>query len=761
MKCIVEIKSSCPVQKKLFILYALLLPLCVINAQTKFNGNLEHLDDKGMVAGWNLFYEKENTYKVQLDSLIKKQGKYSISITSANGKDEYGAISYPINKTFHGSTLTLFGWIKTENVRDGFAGLWLKISGTENKLLTLENMDKSDIKGTNEWKEYSIQVPYDENEAVSINMGAWLNGKGKIWVDSFRLYSDNTAIDEAKLKPAPFFAGEKDTSFSKKSGIDTILITKQNTNYLNLLGQLWGFLKYHHPAVAKDNYNWDAELFRVMPVLIKCQTDNEASLVLESWVDKLGPVPACISCIPLSKVKNIAIEPDYGILFNNPVFSKSLISKLGKILQNRNTGYNYYISFSDGAANPKFKHENAYADMVYPDAGYRLLALYRYWNMTQYFFPSRNLITEGWNNILSPYIPALIHVKDQTEYAKTVQKLLASIYDTHATIGSSKILDNYKGDYRLPFQAKFIEGKLVVTGYYSDTNKVREKFKTGDIIVSVNGISVENLVKKYLPLSIASNYETKLRDMPSNYLLRSNIPTFNLKLLRNGKYLQRTLNAVKISSIDFFAYDWNRDANAPGYYLVTPQIGYIFSGRYKNKDLNDIKVKFSNTKGIIVDMRCYPSDEMENTFGNYIKPFSSAFVKFSKASPDYPGLFVYSEAIKNGEKSIDNYKGKVVIIVNEYSQSNAEFVTMAFQSNPNVTVIGSTTAGADGNISGITLPGDISTSISGLGVFYPDGTNTQRKGVKIDYTVKPSIRGIRAGRDELLEKAKQLINGSK
>lgn len=172
-------------------------------------------------------------------------------------------------------------------------------------------------------------------------------------------------------------------------------------------------------------------------------------------------------------------------------------------------------------------------------------------------------------------------------------------------------------------------------------------------------------------------------------------------------------------------------------------------------------MKFAHTKGIIVDMRCYPSDEMENTFGNYIKPFSSPFVKFSKASQDYPGLFVYSEATKNGEKSIDNYKGKVVIIVNEYTQSNAEFVTMAFQSNPNVTVIGSTTAGADGNISGITLPGDISTSISGLGVFYPDGTNAQRKGVKIDYIVKPSIRGIRAGRDELLEKAKQLINGSK
>jgi hypothetical protein len=47
---------------------------------------------------------------------------------------------------------------------------------------------------------------------------------------------------------------------------------------------------------------------------------------------------------------------------------------------------------------------------------------------------------------------------------------------------------------------------------------------------------------------------------------------------------------------------------------------------------------------------------------------------------------------------------------------------------------------------------------SGLGVFYPDGTNTQRVGVRIDHYVTPTIEGIRTGRDELLEKAIELIN---
>lgn len=47
--------------------------------------------------------------------------------------------------------------------------------------------------------------------------------------------------------------------------------------------------------------------------------------------------------------------------------------------------------------------------------------------------------------------------------------------------------------------------------------------------------------------------------------------------------------------------------------------------------------------------------------------------------------------------------------------------------------------------------------ISGIGIYYPDGTETQRVGIVTDIEVKPTIDGIKAGRDELLEKAIELI----
>jgi C-terminal processing protease CtpA/Prc len=741
-----------------FNAFVILLFSCTaLKAQVKFNGNMEQSDSTGNPVGWDLTFDHSNTFDIKPDSLIKKQGKYSVSISSGNSKADYGAINFPIHSGFHGTTLFLSGFIKTENVTGGWAGLWLRVDGTDYQVLGFDNMQSRGITGTNDWKQYWVQIPYKNksDEALTINAGALLVGKGKIWVDSLRLYLDGIPIDQVPVSVLDYGA-LKDTSFAKTSGVDTIITNSQNIKYLTLLGELWGFLKYHHPAIANGDYNWDAQLFRILPLVLKCRKDKDVSDVMEKWVDGLGRPKPCLSCKPVAQDSGLVIKPDYGHLFNNRVFNKTLISKLKYIVANSNNSRNYYISIDDGQDNPSFNHEKGYNRIKYPDAGYRLLALYRYWNIIQYFCPNRKLITENWNKILPAYIPQILRADNKNSYVNTLVKLVSTIHDSHSFINSD-VYNSYLGIYKLPFQGRFIEDKLVVTGYYSDTLQVKENLKIGDIITSINGMATQALIKKYLPVTSASNIRTALRDMPGIYLLRSDTPLFKLEIIRNNKPLSVTQLGVENSKID--TYEWKPDPKATGYHLINDQIGYVFCAKYKNEDLDSIKNMFKNTKGMIVDMRNYPSDEMENTFGNYFKPDTSGFVKFTRGSVRHPGSFVYLPVIKNGSKSGDSYKGKVVVMVNATTQSNAEFVTMAFQSAPNVTVIGSTTAGADGTISEIPLPGGFTTFISGLGTYYPDGTNTQRTGVKINYVIKPTIQGIKDGRDELLEKAEQLIVG--
>ena len=51
------------------------------------------------------------------------------------------------------------------------------------------------------------------------------------------------------------------------------------------------------------------------------------------------------------------------------------------------------------------------------------------------------------------------------------------------------------------------------------------------------------------------------------------------------------------------------------------------------------------------------------------------------------------------------------------------------------------------------LPGGLRSAVSGIGVFYPDLKPTQRVGIVPDLVRRPTIEGIKAGRDEVLEEA--------
>lgn len=95
--------------------------------------------------------------------------------------------------------------------------------------------------------------------------------------------------------------------------------------------------------------------------------------------------------------------------------------------------------------------------------------------------------------------------------------------------------------------------------------------------------------------------------------------------------------------------------------------------------------------------------------------------------------------------------------MNESSVSAAEFTVMSLRNAPDAVVVGSPSLGADGDVVQFKLPGDVATRFSGLSIFYPDGSPTQRVGIQPDITCLPTIAGIAAGKDELLDKAISLI----
>jgi hypothetical protein len=720
----------------------------------EFNFGFEKVTaNRALPDNWN---QGGNGYGVKIDSSEKKSGNNSLLLESPPEWSEnlFGVAVLVIPASYEGAEIELSGFLKLKNVSDGFAGLWMRIDGDDGTL-QFNNMQSLGLKGSSDWTRYSFKLPIPK-EGNKIFIGALLTGKGQLWVDDLRVLVDGKDIAEAKARPAVEYKAKKDKEFDTGSRINTVQLTDSKIKDLAVAGKVWGFLKYYHPAVARGDFNWDYELFRILPKILAAKDEAERNAVLSARVEMLGTFETAVEEKPVSGT--VKLSPDLSWI-NNKNLGNTLAQQLNRVKDAKRQAKNYYIDLYPQVNNPQFKNEEGYRSMNYPDTGFRLLSLFRYWNIIQYYFPNKHLIGEDWNNILPEFIPRFAGAANELEYKKAALALIGRIHDTHANIwGRDEALDKFKGVNSPPVGITFVEDKAVVTRYLDQTLAEKSGLRIGDVIEKINDRKVSDIVKDRLDMTPASNYPTQLRDI-ARVILKTNESSLKIQYKRG--------NVTKEIQLDCYPKDKfkpNADAlyddTVPSFKMIRPDIAYLYPGSLKSGEIEKIIPEIARTKGLIVDFRTYPSDFIVFSLGEYLMPKPVSFVKFSRGSVTTPGLFTLTDEIKVGKDNGDYYRGKVVILINEITQSSAEYTTMALRTAPRATVIGSTTAGADGNVSRFFLPGGISTMISGIGVYYPDGKETQRVGIIPQIVVKPTIKGITEGRDEPLEKAIEIINSN-
>ena len=553
---------------------------------------------------------------------------------------------------------------------------------------------------------------------------------------------------------------------------------------LELLGKIWGFLKYHHPEVGKGKYDWDDELFQFLPEFMNVNDTRQRDESLLRWIEKYCELPVCTTC--KETAADAYQKPDFSWVENGNM-SAVLKEKIKEIYQNRHQGTHYYIKKAYYDGNPEFINEQPYST-AFPDKNLRLLALYRYWNIIQYFFPYKYLTDKNWDEVLREYIPKFINAKTALEYQLTILQLAGETNDTHARhfLGANEIdllrgtryapfrtneIDSLRGTRYAPFRIRFIENKLTVTDYFKPELKETAGLEIGDFITHINGKEIEYIIdsiKSYYP---ASNEAARMYYIAPD-LVRSNNHSIHIVYNSLGTIKQKELTLYERSDLNM-----NEISNKLSYDSIMIDkdsmfIGYSTLETINETEISHIKKSFMNAKGIIIDIRNYPATFVPFSLGNYFTSKRKPFARFTTANLNNPGEFNFSRNVSFLDNDAGNryssnifetprsekyFQGKLVVIVNEETISQAEYTAMAFRAGDNTVIIGSQTQGADGNVSFIPLPGGLKAGISGIGVYYPDGRGTQRIGIVPDIEVKPTIQGIREGRDELLEKAIEII----
>lgn len=703
---------------KLYILILLAFTCFPLSYSQENNYNLDFEQEIASSSNEN-WKKKNNDVDIRRDTKEKFQGEFSLNIKPTDKSQGLYGVVKEINSTFNGKQITFKGYMKAVDVQSSYFYL---IVGNETNQFSFDLTEP--ISGTTDWKEFKIVLPYT-SEATRITVAANIEGQGEVWIDDISIQIDGQDINT--LEPI-------DRAEVTDSGFNLESLSETKKEKLAMIGKLWGFLKYYHPAVSQGNYDWDKELFKILHLA----DDLDFSAKIEEWVSSLGKLEALKET---EGSKEIKVKPDFG-WFQSELISESLRNKLQEIENAQKPKENYYVALSEELKLPVFQNEKRYSSINHNDDGMKLLSLFRYWNYIQYFYPYRYLISEEWNTVLKKFIPKLINAQDEREYNLALAELVSETRDTHHTLLQNPVLESYLGANKVPVSAVFINDTLVVKSSEDD------KIKSGDVIQKIDDVPSAVLKEKYNYISGASNRTTELRQVAAK-ILRTQNKTVELEIWRDNKIID-----VTVESIPFYTSISN--LSDPSITEISDEIGYLNTSDLALKDYDSIFQKWDNKKAIIFDLRTYPKENLARLLP-YLHEEPISFFRSTSGSVVKPGTFAFDELIFFETKDGYQYKGTIVILVNIESQSKSEFSAMALRTAPNSIVIGSQTAGTDGDVVNLILPGNVTTIMTGNGIYTLDKVETQQVGIIPDIKVEIGIQDLKNEKDEILQVAIEAI----
>ena len=530
------------------------------------------------------------------------------------------------------------------------------------------------------------------------------------------------------------------------------------------LGKVWGFLKYHHPLITQGDVDWDQALFSILPHVASAESEEAGLKAIGEWIE-LFPAPASnqpepelkSGLVESPKTKEAYYLADLDWIHDRDAFGDSLCSYLEAVYEGRHrAGEQKYVKQGPHVGNPIFDDENPYAELEEIDAGFRLLALYRFWNIIQWWSPYRDLLDDDWDNVLATFVPRMLACESPNDYGLELMALAALVKDTHTSIWSMGEGVPPVGPLTLPVGLRFVGSKAVVWRELAEPTG-DNALQRGDVLLEIDGRSVSDLVQELEPLYPASNPPTRLRGMATN-LTRGADKDVRVRVERAGDEIeflaQRTPRTQELARAAR-----SRDLPGDAFRLLDDDVAYVKLSTAAIAESTAYIEKAEGTRGLVIDIRNYPKDFLVYALGGHLVSEPTPFATFTKCDLGDPGASFWADVVQLTPYP-PHYQGKVVILVDESTQSRAEFTAMALEAVPGAVVVGSTTAGADGNASWFTLPGGHRSLLSGAGVFYPDRTPAQRVGVTVDVVCHPTAQGIREGRDEVLEEGIRQILGA-
>jgi hypothetical protein len=142
------------------------------------------------VENWSMAMGHESLYKGSASNEVATIKSLKNNVT----KDSFASWNDNFDpKQFIGHRIQFTAEIKTANVTDGYAGLWMRVDG-KGDAKKFDNMAERGVREDTDWHRYSVVLDVTDESVTNMAFGLLLVGPGQAWIRNVSLASVSNNI---------------------------------------------------------------------------------------------------------------------------------------------------------------------------------------------------------------------------------------------------------------------------------------------------------------------------------------------------------------------------------------------------------------------------------------------------------------------------------------------------------------------------------------------------------------------------------------
>jgi C-terminal processing protease CtpA/Prc len=660
-----------------------------------------------------------------------------------------------------GKLFSVRAWVRADHTEAevGRAQLWVRVDREGGKMGFFESTRDRPITEPT-WKELEIRGSV-VSDATELVVGLMLFGKGSASIDDVRL--EIIGDRSASIAPPRALEGR---------GLDNLVA------FVRLLG----YVRWFHPSNEAAAADWDAFTIAAIPRVEGAMDPAGLARVLQEIFAPLAPSvrvfptaqrPSDSPPMPEAAQPKI-VAWEYHGMSTQPegLYHRTLLREDAPqwkvpdgFADPRNPlevelggGVSCLVPtslFADGdrtlprptAPAPPPRDSFATGD----DRSTRLAAVALAWNVFQHFYAYFDVVKADWPAALRRALAAAATDADEFAFTDTLRRLVAELRDGHGFVGHA----GTKGHALPPIVWEWIEDRVVVTRIGSGEESLA-RIRPGDVVESIDGRPVADALRDEERLTPgATDGIRRWRALATIAEGDAGSPLVLGIRPRTGEPFTATLKRAT----DPMAAEVP-EKRPPSFAEVRPGIRYVNLDEATTEQFDHAVGDLAAAKGVVFDLRGYPS-HIQPVFLQHLTdvPIQSArWMVPVVRRPDREGWTFDETGRWNLPPLAPRLRGKIAFVTDARAISYAESCLGIVEAYKLGEIVGGTTAGTNGDINPFTLPGKYTIFWTGMKVLKHDGSPHHGVGIRPTVPISRTIAGVAAGRDELLEKAIEVVS---